>query len=120
MLIAYIDNENSNERNEIMNCIKGIKSIAPTIIMVIIVLAILTHFHSIAERIYSQANRNAAIATLNGGEAEFAAQQVVKSGGEVINGSFYLAIFGVLMFSGVRIYRKVNIMRKDGIKDNHE
>jgi uncharacterized membrane protein YjgN (DUF898 family) len=84
-----------------------IGSLVTTLVMVVIALAILTHIHSIVERAYSQANRNAAVSTLNGGESEFAAQQVVKSSGQAIDGIFYLAILGVLAIGGIRIYKVV-------------
>ena len=92
---------------------KAINSIATTIVMVVIALAILAHIHSIVERTYSQVNRNAAIATVNGGESEFAAQQVAKSSGQAVDGIFYIVVLVVLAVGGTKIYKTVQVIRKE-------
>lgn len=91
---------------------KGIGSIAWTLVVMIVAMIILAQFRTITERAYSAANRNASIATLNGGEGEFQAQQLTKSGGEMINFLIVATMIAVALISGGRIGRTVYLMRK--------
>ena len=56
-------------------------------------------------RVYSIANRNAALSTLNGGEVAFAEQQLIKSGNNSINGLFSFGKFFVLVIFAYTAYK---------------
>ena len=86
-----------------------IKRICWTITIVIMLLFVTTNVHSIVERAYSTANRDAAIAAVNGGEAEFTNVQTIKSVGNTIDGLFYLFYISILAWGGVRIYRTMMV-----------
>ena len=91
---------------------KHMQKISIVLILVVVILAVLSQIHIIVERAYSLANKEAAIATVNGGDYEFAVQQGVKSGGKLINGSFILAYCVVIIIGGTYTYKNSKKMLK--------
>lgn len=94
---------------------KYMGKIVRAILLVVIGIAILSHIHGIVERSYSAANRDAAIATVNGGNHEFAAQQVVKSGGQGLNELIGFGYACIILLGGISITRNVISWRKEYI-----
>ena len=88
---------------------KCISKFIATVILVIIGIAVLTNMKELIERSYSLVERNTAIATVNGGDGEFAAVQLAKSGGQMLMGLVYFGYFFVVtggIISSYTVYMK--------------
>ena len=92
------------------------KKLVWTVILVGVALFILDRAQIVVDRSYSVVNREAAMATVNGGDGEFAAQEAVKAGGQSLGLIFRLAnlaVIGLGLLSGIVAVKK---MVKKGAK----
>jgi len=89
------------------------KSAIIWIVLTAVSVAILGGVRGIVERSYSTVNRKAAIATVNGGEVEFANVQTAKEAGKMIDGIFILAIIGIAITGAFHVAKEANECRKE-------
>lgn len=83
---------------------KNIRNIVLTVVIAVVLLATTKRIHSVAERAYSTVNRDAAIATVNGGDAEFVNVETAKVGGKMVDGIFYIVCFAIVLVGGRKVW----------------